>query len=336
MKMLMFDFRESEKDFFNKNEFNDFDITFIESPLTEKTEFTEEELNETFVISVFTTSNVTAKILQKFKNLRIVATRSTSYSHIDVNHCIEHNIAVLNVEEYGKTAVAQYAVALILSIVRNILPAYFDMKNHTIRPAKYEGRVLSSYTIGIIGCGAIGSAVAKIAHFFGMRVLIYSYMKNQELLDLCDFVTLDKLLGESDVITLHIPYNGENYHLLGKNEFDKMKDNVFIVNTSRGELVDIKVLYDNLVKGKVKGAALDVFECEFVSTQKHSLTEALEVSDQGCVESAIITNGLFKLHNVILTPHIAYNTVEAINYLLTETFNNIRDYLKGMNTNRVC
>lgn len=335
MKMLVFDFRESEKEFFKNNELTDFDITFIESPLNDEYELTEEELDETVIISVFTTSKVTEDILKKFKNLRIIATRSTAFDHIDIGTCVKSKIAVLNVDQYGRTSVAEFAVTLILMLVRNILPAYYDMKNRSINLEKYEGRVLNSYTIGIIGCGAIGSAVAQIAHFFGMEVLIYSYMKNQEISEICNFVTLDELLSKSDIITLHAPYDGDNYHMIGKNEFEKMKEGVYFVNTARGELVDIKALYDNLIRGKIKGAALDVLECEFISTHKGELSEIIESSETNCVETALITQKLFKMENVILTPHIAYNTKESIDYILNETFNNIRDNLKGMNTNRV-
>ena len=335
LKMLMYDFRESEKEFFNNNELTDFDITFINEPLNELTEFSEEQLNETVAISVFTTSNVTENILKKFKNLRIIATRSTAYSHIDLDYCIKMNIAVVNVEQYGRTAVAEYATALILSLVRNMLPAYYDMKNHMINHKNYEGRVLSSYTIGIIGCGAVGSAVAKIANFFGMRVLVYSFMKNPELADKCKFAEFEELLKESDIISLHVPYDGDNYHMIGVEEFEKMKEGVYIVNTTRGELLDIKALYDNLIKGKVKGAALDVLECEFLSTHHGEMTNMIENAETHCVETALITQKLFNLNNVIITPHIGYNTTESINYLLTSTFNSIRDFMKGMYTNRV-
>ena len=336
MKMLIFDFRESERDFFDKNSLTDFDITFIKKPLNEFTELTETQYNDTDIISVFTTSNVSENILRKFKNLRIVSTRSSAYDHIDLNYCTNHNIAVFNIEQYGKTAVAEYAAALILSLVRNLLPAYFDMRKHLINHKNYEGRILSSYTLGIIGCGAIGSAVAKIAVFFGMKVLIHSYMKNSELTDSCEFVTLDELLENSDIITLHLPYNGENYHMISEEQFNKMKNGVYIVNTARGELLDIKALYDNLVKGKVLGAALDVLECEFISTYKGEMAAVMEESGQHCVETALITQKLFDMKNVIITPHIAYNTKESIDYILNETFNLIRDYIKGVNTNRVC
>ena len=336
MKMIMFDFRDSEKEFFEKNDLKDFDIKFVTEPLNEKTELTDEEFEGTDIISVFTTSEVSEKVLKKFKNLRIVTTRSSAHDHIDIDYCTEQKIAVFNIEQYGRTSVAEYSTALILALIRNLLPAYYDMKNHSINHKIYEGRILSSYTIGIIGCGEIGSAVAKIARFFGMKVLIHSYMKNPELNGSCEFVSLDELLASSDIISLHLPYNGDNYHMLSTEEFDKMKDGVYIVNTARGELLDIKALYDNLVKGKVLGAALDVLECEFISTYKGEMAAIMEETEQHCVETALITQKLFNMKNVIITPHIAYNTKESVDYILTETFNLIRDYLKGVNTNRIC
>ena len=332
----MFDFRDTEKEFFDNNKLVDFDLSFIGEPLNADYKLTEEQKLETDIISVFRSSNLTDKVLKQFKNLRIIATRSYGYGHIDLDYCIEHNIAVLNVEQYGEEAVAQYAIALIIVLVRNMLPAILDMKGHKINYKHYEGKKLNNLTLGIVGCGQIGSAVAKIANYFGMRVLIHSYMQNPELDSFCDFVSLDELLSESDVISLHLLYTGDNYHLIGKEEFEKMKDGVVFVNTARGELLDIKALYDNLVKGKVKAAALDVLECEFISTHPGELSNVINDSESHCVETALVTQKLFNMDNVIITPHIAYNTHESVNYLLTKTFNNIRDYIKGVNTNRVC
>ena len=178
--------------------------------------------------------------------------------------------------------------------------------------------------------------VSKIAHFLGMRVLIYSYMQNPKVGNYCEFVDFERLLKESDIISLHIPNSPDNYHMLGADEFNKMKDGVYIVNTARGALIDIRALYDNLIKGKVKGAALDVMECEFLSTHPGEITDAIKDSKSDCVEIALVTQKLFNLDNVIMTPHIGYNTHCSINYLLEQTFNNIRDYLKGIYSNRVC
>lgn len=336
MKMLMFDFRESEKGFFEKNEFIDFDITFFSEPLDDMTKLTEDQKNETSLISAYRSSNLTAKVLNQFKNLRIIATRSYGYGHIDIDYCIEHNIAVLNVENYGEEGVAEYTIGLMIALVRNMISAIIDLKNHKINYEKYEGRSLNNMTLGIIGCGEVGVLVSKIAHFLGMRVLINSYMQNPKVGNYCEFVDFERLLKESDIISLHIPNSPDNYHMLGADEFNKMKDGVYIVNTARGALIDIRSLYDNLIKGKVKGAALDVMECEFLSTHPGEITDAIKDSKSDCVEIALVTQKLFNLDNVIMTPHIGYNTHCSINYLLEQTFNNIRDYLKGIYSNRVC
>ena len=335
MKMLMFDFRDSEKEFFANNDFPDFDITYIKEPLNEQTELTEEQLQETDIICVFINSVLSENVIKKFKNLRIIATRSTGYNHIDLKCCTQNNIAVFNVEQYGQTAVAQFTMGLIITLVRKIFPAYIDVQNNLINHRDYEGRNIDSMTLGIIGCGAIGGAVAKLANLFGMRVITYSYTKNNSLKDSIEYVSLDELLAQSDVITLHLPYTSSNYYMLGENEFKKMKHGVYIINTARGELIDIGALYQNIMSGKVSGVALDVLECEQLSLHEKNI-DGIKSSDTTCITSALITQKLLGLKNVIITPHIAYNTKESVDILLETTFNNIRDYLKGEHEKRIC
>ncbi|MBE7702447.1 MAG: hydroxyacid dehydrogenase [Cyanobacteria bacterium SIG28] len=335
MKMLMFDYRESESEFFEKNDFPDFDITFIKEPLNEMTNLTDEQYEETDIISVFINSSVTEEVIKKFKNLRIIATRSTGYNHIDLKTCTQNNIAVFNVEQYGRAAVAEYTIGLIINLVRNILPAYLDVQKNLVNHPKYEGRNLSALTLGIVGCGSIGAAVAKIAKSFGMKVLTYSYMKNSDVNDILEYVSLDELLSNSDIITLHIPYTKDTYHFLGKNEFNKIKDGTYIINTARGELIDLVALYENMLNGKIKGAALDVLECEYKVLYDEILNNSNEI-DQKCITSAFATQKLLGMNNVIITPHIAYNTKESVETLLENTFNNIRDYIKGEHHLRVC
>ena len=336
MKMIMFDFRDSEKEFFDKNEFPDFEITFINEPLNEMSSLTEQQYEETDIICVFITSELTEDVLKRFKNLRVIATRSTGYNHIDVKYCTQNNIAVFNVEEYGQTSVAQFTITLMLALIRNILPAYIDTQRNLISHPVYEGRNLNKLTIGIIGCGSIGSAVAKIANFFDMRVLVCSYGKRPDVSSFADYVSLDELLENSDVVTLHTPYKSEDYHMLGEKEFAKMKDGAYFINTARGELVDIIALYDNLLSGKIKGAALDVLECEYLSLSPEVVADNIKNANERCVANALITQKLLGLSNVIITPHIAYNTQESVETLLETTFNNIRDYLKGIRNNQVC
>ena len=335
MKMLLFDYRESEHEFFEKNEFKDIDITFFNGPLNEMTRLSEEQLNETDVVSVFIHSNLTEEVLKKFCNLRVVATRSTGYNHIDLKYCTEKHISVFNVERYGQTAVAQFTIALMMALVRNLIPAYLGMQKFLVNHADYEGRNFDNMTIGILGGGAIGSAVAKLAHSLGMTVLICSIDKDAELGKMAEYTDFETLLEKSDVFSLHIPYTPENHHLISKREFKKMKDGVFIINTARGELVDTVALYENLQSGKVKGAALDVLECEYLTLNETSLSEISETHSK-CMTSILATKKLMAMENVIITPHIAYNTAESIDTLLETTFNNIRDFAKGMHTNQVC
>ena len=336
MKMLMFDFRESEKNFFEKNEFADFEITFITKPLNEDTELTEEQLNETDVICVFINSDVTEKVINKFKNLRVIATRSTGYNHIDIKYCTQNNISVFNVEEYGQTSVAQFTIMLILALVRKLLPAYLDMKQNIVSHAFYEGRDLEGMTLGIIGCGSIGGAVAHIARSFGMNILINSYMKRRDITPFAKYTTLEEVIELSDIISLHLPYTPENYHMIGENEFKRMKDGVYIINTARGELLDIVALYEAMLSGKVAGTALDVLECEYLAVKQDNVVEDIKVANEKCVTSALITQKLLSRNDVIITPHIGYNTQESVETLLETTFNNIRDFYKGMHTNQIC
>ena len=336
MKMIVFDYRDSEKDFFNKNEFPDFDITFIKEPLNEMSNLTKEQYDETDIISVFISSNVCSEVIDKFKNLRVITTRSTGYNHIDVKYCSQNNIAVYNVDEYGQTSVAQFTFTLILALVRNLFPAYLDIQRNYLNHANYEGRNLNQLTIGIIGCGAIGGAVAKIANFFDMKILVYSYTKNLEISSFVEYVTLDELLENSDIVTLHIPYTNENYHLIGAKEFEKMKDGVYFINTARGELIDIVELYENLLNGKIKGAALDVLECEYLALLPDNIVDGIKSHNSNCVANALITQKLLCMPNVIITPHIAYNTKESVDILLEKTFNNIKDFHKGYKNNKIC
>lgn len=335
MKMLIFDFRDSEKDFFNRHSFPDFDITFINKPLNELTVLTDEQWEETDIVSVFINSVVSETVINKFKNLRIVATRSTGYNHIDLKCCTQNNIAVFNVEQYGQGAVAEFTIGVMLVLIRKILPAYLDIQKENVNHPDYEGRNLKSLTLGLIGCGAIGGAVAKLAKVFGMKILTYSYSKNSDVQSFVDFVSLDELLEKSDVISLHIPYTNETYHILGDEEFKKMKQGVYIINTSRGELIDTKLLYENLLNGKISGVALDVLECEYETIKSEVLKED-ENSQKKCAAKALVNKKLFALENVLITPHIAYNTKESVDMLLEHTFNNIRDYIKGEHNSRLC
>ncbi len=336
MNILFFDLRESEKEFFKKNMYPDFNITFKEEALTEKTKLSQEEYENTCMLCVYRSSILTMNVLSKFKNLRMIATRSHGFTHIDLDYCIKNRINVLNVEQYGDEAVAEFALGVIIDLTRKIKTAMIDIRRQNINPKEYEGELLNKKTIGIIGCGKVGLKLAKIAHFFDMRVLVSSYKESPQFEKVCNVVPFDRLLSESDIIYLHMPFTTDNYQIIGDEEFNKMKNGVYIINTSSVELLNLEALYKNLLSGKVAGAGLDILESDYIKGKTNLFTPELGGETMSTKQNYKITEKLLEMPNVLITPRLAYNTREYIEYVLETTFNNIRDNIKGIYTNRVC
>ena len=336
MNILFFDLRESEKEFFKKNMYPDFNITFKEEALTEKTKLSQEEYENTCMLCVYRSSILTMNVLSKFKNLRMIATRSHGFTHIDLDYCIKNRINVLNVEQYGDEAVAEFALGVIIDLTRKIKTAMIDIRRQNINPKEYEGEILNKKTIGIIGCGKVGLKLAKIAHFFDMRVLVSSYKESPQFEKVCNVVPFDRLLSESDIIYLHMPFTTDNYQIIGDEEFNKMKNGVYIINTSSVELLNLEALYKNLLSGKVAGAGLDILESDYIKGKTNLFTPELGGETMSTKQNYKITEKLLEMPNVLITPRLAYNTREYIEYVLETTFNNIRDNIKGIYTNRVC
>ncbi len=330
IKMLIFDFRDSEKKFFEENKFENFDITFFKESLNEDTvnNLTSEQLEQTAVISVFIDSEVTQAVIDKFKNLRTVSTRSTGIDHINHRACVDKNIDVINVGSYGSRSVAQYTVGLMIALIRKIVPASRYVLNKDRACDTFLGRDISKLTIGVVGTGSIGAAVCNLAKAMGMRVLAYDLVHRQELLEVIEYVDFNTLLKESDVVSLHVPYTGENYHMISAEQFKMMKSEAYLINTSRGEILDTAALYDAIMSGEIAGAGLDVVACETYSFKCNQFASRLG-EDMTCMKEAETVVNLAKLQNVIITPHIAYETQDAINYLLEMTFKGVLDCIQG-------
>ena len=332
MRVLIFDYKDSEKKFFAQNNFSDLNFGFYETSLDSKTKLSDSELNNTDVISVTGASLLTEDVLSKFKNLRIVATRTFGFNHIDLNYCTKNKIAILNTGSYGEEAIAEYILGMIIMLTRQINLGLHDVKYNKLNEKKYEGKLLKEHTLGIIGCGKVGMKLAEFANFFGMKVLISSYKEKLSFDNICDIVPFEHLISHSDIIALHMPYTTENYRIIGEEEFSKMKEGTYIINTSCLELIDINALYKNLKSGKIKGASLDILDFGY----KKVKAKKLENETLNSPQNSKITEKLIEMPNVIITPHIAFNTSDSIDYILNTTINNIRDYYKGMQTNRVC
>ncbi len=339
IKMLIFDFRDSEKNFFEQNKFEHFDIKFYPFSLNENTveELPREELENTFVISVFVHSEVNEYVINKFKNLRIISTRSTGFDHISKKTVQEKNIAVINVDSYGSKSVAQFTIGLMIALVRKLVPASQYLKRNKGFCTDFLGKDLSNLTLGVVGTGAIGSSVATVAKAFGMNILAYDLKVRQELIESIEmqYVNLEELLRNSDIVSLHLPYTGKNYHMFSTKQFDMMKQGAYFINTSRGEVVDTLAIYDALVSGKFAGAALDVVGCEDISFKCDRFANDLPGVTLNCVKELDTVKKLAELDNAIITPHVAYETQDAIDYILQQTFKSIREYIKGSNEHRV-
>lgn len=337
--MLFFDYRKPEESFFEKYDYGCYHISFFQESLNTLMlkKIPEEALENVTVISVFIDSVVDEDVLKHFKNLRVVATRSTGYDHIDIDYCRKHHIAVFNVDNYGSTTVAQYTLGLIIALTRRIVGAFDYMRDDKKTEYFFLGRNLDALTLGVIGTGAIGGSVCDLANCFGMEILAYDPLPKKEIVKKCGvkYVSLDELFENSDVITLHAPYTKENYHLLSRPQFEKMKKKPYIINTSRGELINLSDLKNALKREQIAGAALDVLTCESLTFRCQENCPMFGSTNPECIDELKLVADLVKMENVIITPHVAYETQEAINLILNTSMNSIRDYFKGASTYRV-
>ena len=280
-------------------------------------------------VSVFVYSKVDAQIVAALPNLKLVATRSTGFDHIDLEACREKKIIVSNVPSYGENTVAEHPFALILSLSRNIYKAYTRSLRYDFTIEGLKGFDLKDKTLGVIGAGRIGLHVIRIAKGFGMNVLAYDVNQNNLLSEVLGFeyVSLEELLSKSDVITLHVPYNNFTHHLINKDRVKLMKKGAILINTSRGAVVDTEALIEALNKGILAGAGLDVLEGEELIKEEKQLLydqKKLEV-----LSNLVKGHILLSKENVVFTPHIAFYSQEALERILEITVQNILTFSSG-------
>jgi len=230
-----------------------------------KTGMNEEELIKTIPpfdgIVVRSATKVTSKVIDAAENLKIIVRAGIGLDNIDLEAAKKKGIKVANTPAATTISVAELTMGLMLAAVRNIAQANMSMKNHKWEKKLFSGTELYEKTLGIIGFGRIGKEVAKRALAFGMKVIAYDVIKIETDLNVRQ-VSFEELLSNSDIITLHIPLTEETKHLISEKEFNSMKDGVILINVARGGVVDEKALLNALNSGKVKAAAIDVWEKE--------------------------------------------------------------------------
>lgn len=334
-KMLFFDYREPEEKFFKENKYDSYDIKFFKESLNELSvdELSQEDLDNTMIISVSSASKINRNVLPKFKNLRIISTRTTDYEHIDVNCCLEKNIALINVNSYGTKAVAQFALGMIILLVRKICPS-MQFKPHMLIPKNFCGNDLNTMTLGIIGTGTVGASVCKYAHALEMKILAFDTTPNKDLVGNfnVEYINKQELLKLSDIVLVAIPYCQEHYHSFSYESFKQMKSGSYFINISRGEFVDNEALLEIAKTGKFKGIGLDVVACK---NPKALNSEEPESSSEDCIETSASLKELSKLPNVIITPQISHDTQESVDYILKTTFDGLSSFLQGGRKHRV-
>lgn len=300
-------------------------LLFFNKPIQD-INYTEYEKSD--VISVFVHSKVNENTIGKCTNLKLITTRSTGIDHIDINFLKLKNIVLKNVALYGENTVAEHTFALILSISRKIYKSYVKTLNSSSITDELTGFDLKNKTIGIIGGGRIGLHVAHMARSFGMHVRVYDIHEDKFLSELINFkyVSFDELLKTSDIISLHVPLNKNTINIINKDTISKMKHGVVIINTARGGLINNEDLIDGLNSKKILGAGLDVLDGEefLFENSLPSVKNDNNIKDTAkiIIETKLLTN----LPNVVITPHNAYNSIEAINRIIDTTINNILDF----------
>lgn len=324
-KIVFFETEEWEKE--DVSDAFGLEVQTTEEKLSEKNI---ELAKDAQIISTFIYSTLNKEVLSRLPNLKFIATRSTGFDHIDLVFCKEKGITVSNVPTYGVNTVAEHTFALILALSRRIIPSVERTRKYDFSLDDLAGLELHGKTLGVIGAGNIGKRVIEIGLAFGMKILVFTRNPDQSLLQKGDirFVSLEDLLANSDVITLHVPYNDSTHYLINRGNIGKFKKGSILINTARGGIVETQAVLDGLDQGILGGVGLDVLEEECsVKEERELLTsEFLKACD---IKTQLLNHVLVTKENVIVTPHNAFNSREALSQILTTTVSNIKAFLSG-------
>lgn len=322
-KVAWFDTEEWEKQYLEEKD-HGFEIEFFEESLNPET--VDELTGEYDAVSVFVSSQVTEEVLEDL-DVEVVACRSTGYDHVNLEKADEEEIKVCNVPEYGATTVAEHTFGLILTISRRINEAISKVEDGSFDHSGLKGFDLEGKTLGVIGTGSIGQEVIRVADGFNMNIVASDPYPDKEMESEMPFmyVSQEDLLEIADIVTLHCPYTGENKHMISDKEFQLMDETV-LINTARGELVDTEALIEALENGNVSRAGLDVLEEECIIEEDIEMLGNLE---EQCDPKKILEDHmLMEREDVIITPHNAFNSQEALERIEKTTIQNLE---KGQN-----
>lgn len=320
MKILFYDTKPYDRKSFDSvlSDYPQIELDFIDADLEEKTARLAHGYD---AVCAFVSSDINKNVVNILadQGIKLILMRCAGFNNVSLETTEARNITVLRVPGYSPEAVAEHAMALALACNRRIHKGYIKVRENNFSLVGLTGINFFGKTAGIVGSGKIGAAMARICRGFGMNILAYDVYKNPDL-DFVNYVDLDTLLKESDLISLHCPLTDDTYHLICSETIDKMKDNVVLVNTSRGALIKTDDLIAGIRNKKFFGVGLDVYEEETNNVFENRENEIMETS---------ITARLLSFPNVIITSHQGFLTEEALSAISRTTLDNAMDYIDG-------
>ena len=317
MKIAFFDAKSYDMPGFDHySEGTDITIKYFETRLNEDTVSL---ANGYDAVCVFVNDTVNANVVNKLYEMgvKVIALRCAGFNNVDLQAC-EGKIRVFRVPAYSPHAVAEHAMALLMTINRRIHKAYNRTKDFNFSLAGLAGFDMYGKTMGIIGTGKIGRIFADICNGFGMNVLAYDMYPDHSLN--VKYVDLPELFSQSDIIALHCPLNKDNYHIINEQSIAMMKKGVYIVNTSRGGMIDTEALIEGIKSKKIGAACLDVYEDE---------GDMFYTDNSGHIMQDDKLARLLSMPNVIVTSHQAFLTEEALDKIASTTIDNLQKFLAG-------
>lgn len=326
IKVAVFDTKQYDVPGFEKyGKENDINFKFFETKLTEDTV----ELARGYdAIVVFVNDVVNKNVLDQLNSfgIKLIALRCAGFNNVDLEAANKNGVKIVRVPAYSPYAVAEHTMALLLTSLRRIHKAYNRTREFNFSLNGFTGFDLHGKTVGVIGTGKIGKIFVNICKGFGMNVLGYDVYpdKNADI----NYVSLDEVWSKSDIISLHCPLTEENKYLINKDTISKMKKGVFILNTSRGMLIDAEALIEGIKEKQVGAACLDVYEDE---------NDIFFKDYSGHILQDDVLARLISMPNVIITSHQAFLTEEALDNIASTTVSNIKNYFdKNIVQNEVC
>lgn len=325
IKIAFFDAKDYDRNSFeNAAKAKDYDIRYYETRLNADTASLAKGCD---VVCVFVNDDINKEVIDILTDIgvKLIALRCAGYNNVDIEHAYG-KIHVVRVPAYSPYAVAEHAMALLLTSIRRIHKAYIRTRDFNFSLSGLTGFDLHGKTVGVVGTGKIGRIFIDICRGFGMNVIAYDKFPAKD--SGIEYVSLDELWERSDIISLHCPLTDENHHMIGKDSIERMKKGVVIINTSRGALIDTEALVDGIKDRKVGAACLDVYE-EEANVFFHDYSNHI-VNDDTLAR-------LISMPNVIVTSHQAFLTNEALSNIADTTLNNIEEYFTNdYSVNEVC